>query len=429
MQLWKRTAVALTPWLTLSTGCLVDSGPEPGGGDNQPPVANAGPDVTVTDEDRDGIASVRLDASASHDVDGTIDSYTWTEGTTLLGTGPTPVVTFSTGRHDVMLTVTDELGARSIDTLILTVAVAPDPSAPAPPPNFRVAFTGDTDKGTNARRVFQLVRDEGAQALLVAGDLSYSSVSPWTSLVTDVFGPDFPVFAVVGNHDTGDWPEYQAYLEDRANRAGATWYGDYGVESTVVYKDLVIVMLGAGTLGSTSRQEGFLADELNRYNNVWEIACWHKNQRAMQLGDKGDEAGWGVYENARMGGALIMTGHEHSYERTNVLSDMTSQVVADDTSPYTVRPGQTFATVTGLGGHSIRRQVRCAPTTFPYGCDGTWGMIYTSDQGAKYGALFIDFHVDGDPRKARAYFKNVDGEVVDSYEIVKEDAFRIASGG
>ena len=37
----------------------------------------------------------------------------------------------------------------------------------------------------------------------------------------------------------------------------------------------------------------------------------------------------GQNENARIGGALIMTGHEHSYSRSNVLSDMTTQTVAD----------------------------------------------------------------------------------------------------
>lgn len=423
--LWQRVTIALLPCIALSSGCLEGTGPgapiapDPGSDGNRPPVANAGPDRTVTDENGDGREAVQLDGTASHDPDGSIDGYLWTEGATVLGTGPLLLATFAPGEHVVTLTVTDESEARGLDSLTLTVRRAPDPRL-APPPDFRVAFTGDTDKGSDARSVFELIRDENADALLVAGDLSYTTVSPWTSLVTDVFGPDFPVFAVVGNHDAGDWNAYQAFLEDRADRVGATWYGNYGVESTLIYENLLFVLLGAGTSGSTSSQEGFLADELNAHDNIWEIACWHKNMNAMQMGDKGDETGWGVYENARLGGALIMTGHEHSYERTNVLSDMTSQVVADATSPYVIRPGQTIATVTGLGGHSIRAQVRCRPTSYPYGCSGTWGKVYTSDQGAKYGALFIDFHVDGNPRKARAYFKNVDGTVVDSYELLKE---------
>ena len=40
---------------------------------NRPPLANAGPDQTVKDADRDGSETVTLDGSASSDRDGTID--------------------------------------------------------------------------------------------------------------------------------------------------------------------------------------------------------------------------------------------------------------------------------------------------------------------------------------------------------------------
>ena len=73
--------------------------------------------------------------------------------------------------------------------------------------------------------------------------------------------------------------------------------------------------------------------------------------------------------------------------------------------------------VSGLGGESIRDQERCLPTTYPYGCSDEWASIYSSDQGAKFGALFIEFHVDGDPGKARGYFKNVDGQIIDEFTI------------
>ncbi|MDH3216237.1 MAG: metallophosphoesterase, partial [Candidatus Krumholzibacteria bacterium] len=332
---------------TLSTGCTSDEPAPSAPSGNKVPTANAGPDQAVVDTDESGDESVTLDGSLSTDSDGTIASYVWTEGATELATGAKPTFPFPTGDHTITLTVTDNEGATDTDNVSVTV------SAPGqdlwPPTNFKVAFTGDTDHGSNAQKVFELVRDEGADMMLVAGDLSYGSVSEWTSLVTNVLGPDFPVFAAVGNHDVGDWSQYQNFLQARADHVGATWYGDYGVESTVIYKNMVFVILGAGTRGSTSNQEGFLTDELLRYDNLWEIACWHKNMNAMQVGSKGNETGWGVYENARAGGALIMTGHEHSYERTHVLSDMSSQTVADNTSPYLVKPGQTFATVSGLG--------------------------------------------------------------------------------
>jgi hypothetical protein len=36
---------------------------------------------------------------------------------------------------------------------------------------------------------------------------------------------------------------------------------------------------------------------------------------------------------------------------------------------------------------------------------------------AAYGALFIRFHVDGDPKKARAYFKDINGRLADEFTI------------
>ncbi|MFB3081001.1 MAG: hypothetical protein ACE1Y1_04425, partial [Nitrosomonadaceae bacterium] len=53
---------------------------------NQAPIANAGADQTVSDADGTGAESVTLDGSASSDPDGSIVSYQWTEGATVLGT-------------------------------------------------------------------------------------------------------------------------------------------------------------------------------------------------------------------------------------------------------------------------------------------------------------------------------------------------------
>ena len=37
-----------------------------------------------------------------------------------------------------------------------------------------------------------------------------------------------------------------------------------------------------------------------------------------------------------------------------------------------------------------------------------------------YGATFVTFNVDGDPKKARGYVKNVAGVEIDSYEITRQ---------
>src|SRR5947208_17102806 len=65
----------------------------------------------------------------------------------------------------------------------------------------------------------------------------------------------------------------------------------------------------------------------------------------------------------------------------------------------------------------MRSQQRCLPATLAYGCKSECAKIYTSNQGATFGALFITFNIDGDPRKAQGYFKNINGEIIDTFEI------------
>jgi hypothetical protein len=88
---------------------------------NAPPVANAGADQTVTDDDGDGVALVTLDGSASSDPDGTIVSYEWREGTTVIGFGATLSVWLPVGAHTLTLEVKDDAGASGTDSAVVTV--------------------------------------------------------------------------------------------------------------------------------------------------------------------------------------------------------------------------------------------------------------------------------------------------------------------
>lgn len=91
------------------------------GGPNQPPTADAGPDIDITDTDGSGDELVMLDGTGSSDPDGTVVSRVWTNGAELLGSGPQPLVTFVVGSHTVTLTVTDNDGATDVDTVVVTI--------------------------------------------------------------------------------------------------------------------------------------------------------------------------------------------------------------------------------------------------------------------------------------------------------------------
>ena len=86
----------------------------------QAPVANAGTDKTVMFRD-----TFSFDGSNSRDPDGIIVSYQWKEGSTVLGTGVTLTNnTLSIGVHNITLTITDNDGLTSTDTVVITIIKA-----------------------------------------------------------------------------------------------------------------------------------------------------------------------------------------------------------------------------------------------------------------------------------------------------------------
>ena len=90
-------------------------------GGNYRPVADAGSDQTVTDQDGDGLETVTLDGSASSDPEGQIVDWEWAEGASVLGKGETLVTELPVGNHTVSLTVTDDGGATATDELLVRV--------------------------------------------------------------------------------------------------------------------------------------------------------------------------------------------------------------------------------------------------------------------------------------------------------------------
>lgn len=88
---------------------------------NIPPVAVAAAAATRIECVNHG-GSVSLDGSASSDVDGTIDSYVWSENGAVVATGESPTATLGLGVHVLTLVVTDNDGATGSDEVTVTIA-------------------------------------------------------------------------------------------------------------------------------------------------------------------------------------------------------------------------------------------------------------------------------------------------------------------
>ncbi len=307
--------------------------------------------------------------------------------------------------------------------------------APATPTdeNLRVALIGDQGLGPDAVAVLELIKSEGADLVIHLGDFDYEDdPKAWDDQINSVLGADFPYFALVGNHDIKKWADgYLPLIEERLGRIeGAECVGEEaGVKMHCRYRGLSFVLSGVGTWGfydhTSYLQEVFEGDD-----SIWQFCCWHKNRTDFQAGDKEDEVSLEAYQACADRGAVVATGHEHSYARTHILSDIDNPAAGYDVvgppDDLVTKPGQTFVLVSGIAGKSLRDYDAAL-----HDDDSWWATIYagghhlyngevTTDYQYTYGAAFIDLHVDADPRKARGYAKNIAGEVFDDFELRAE---------
>ena len=292
------------------------------------------------------------------------------------------------------------------------------------PINFKIAFLADSDIGTNADAVLDLVKNEGANVVVHPGDLNYAEVpQSFEDNINGILGTNFPYFYCVGNHDDFVWngaSGYQSFLESRFQNIGISWQGQLGVLSSFAYQGISFVSAAPDEFGiSTTAAGNYIRDEFENVSSIWKIAFWHKNQRLMQIGGKNDEAGWDVYEESRKAGAIIATGHEHSYSRTHEMSNFQTQTISstnntvnlikDDPTTTGTDEGRSFGFVSGIGGVSLR-DAESGLENNPW-----WANVYHTGNGSQYGALFGEFNYNGDATLARFYFKDIDGAVRDVF--------------
>lgn len=136
---------------------------------NQAPVANAGADITVVQDQ-----VISFNGAGSTDSDGTIVSYAWSNG--LTGKNPTTTLS-SVGTFSVTLTVTDDKGATATDTVIVTVN--------AKPTGVNVTFTCNNATTVTGQSIYAVgnVAQLGGWAPSKAIKLTPSSSTVWKGVI------------------------------------------------------------------------------------------------------------------------------------------------------------------------------------------------------------------------------------------------------
>jgi predicted phosphodiesterase len=282
--------------------------------------------------------------------------------------------------------------------------------------NLKVAIIGDTAAGPNFKSVLRLVKSEGADLVMIQGDLTYSGTTPaaWFSAVDNEINQAWPgstaavtipYFVAKGNHDA-DWGTLGGGLRDRMAKWGvASENNDPSARNySVVHRGLKMVMVD--DTETTPTRADYVNQRLAGDTHVWKMCSWHKDQRATNVGPKSDEMGWQIYENCRLQGAIVAQGHSHTYSRSKTITNDAAQTVdptCSDPFNLCVSRGRHIFLDSSLGGVDTRT-LDATWSTKPY-----WGSVYS----ASFGALFLELNVDGDPRKARGYFKTVGGAVID----------------
>ncbi len=301
----------------------------------------------------------------------------------------------------------NRLGVKSSCLAILTALSISAANASS---ELTVAFIGDQGTGDNARAVLQLVEDEGADLLLIQGDLGYDrgASAEWIANIDGILGEKFPVLLTVGNHENYEWPAYRQWLVQRIQDVPElNCQGDPGVKAHCSFRGVSIVQVAPGVdevdgVAASDDYANYLDSQFSNTSNVWRICSWHKNQKSMQVGVKSDATGWDVYSACLKNGGIVATAHEHSYSRTFLMNDFKSHVVAHRNDLLEIRPGSSFAFVSGLGGKAIREQKLFGDW---------WASVYSANQNASHGALFCTLT----DNRAICRFKDIAGAVPDQF--------------
>ena len=255
-----------------------------------------------------------------------------------------------------------------------TVTGSPSPTASGTTGSVRFSALGDIGSTDAADAVLRSIADRDDDFTLALGDLSYGSPGTeqsWCRFVTRRVGAAHPFELVSGNHESdgynGDIDRFVRCLPNRlpglVGSYGRQWYVDQPADHPLVRVVMVSPALDFGH-GAWSYDEGtphhaWLEAAVTGARAAgipWVVVGMHKP--CLSVGNYECDPGADVVDLLLDTGVdLVLTGHEHLYQRTRPL--------ALGPGCATIRPGRftracvatdggtTFVTV-GTGGTGLR---------------------------------------------------------------------------
>ncbi len=247
------------------------------------------------------------------------------------------------------------------------------------PAGGTIAVIGDFGSGDeNQRAVANLVAARNPAAIVTTGDNVYSDAG-YATLVGDYYGSFVGAetfYPATGNHDYDEgiaaFDDYFGYLTGQR-------------EYTVILGDTAFFILdseqGLASLDANHNQEAWLRKVVAASTATYKIVVVH--HPPFSSGDRHGSTPDYQWDFAGMGVDLVLSGHDHVYERLEL-------------------GGVTYV-VNGAGGKTL------------YACgDPVNGSVTCFDE--QFGALFLTSRPDG----LFAQFVAVDGRVLDSFLIPAE---------
>jgi hypothetical protein len=274
------------------------------------------------------------------------------------------------------------LGMVVLGAAACTSTPAPTPS-PSPPPAEPVTFTasGDFNDTRAAKAVFAGIHELEPDFHVALGDLSYGDPGEeeaWCDLVTKTVGAAIPFQLLAGNHESdgsdGDIDVFADCLPNRLPGLEGTYAKQYYVD--VPEKDPVarLVLISPGLDfpdGRWSYEKGgdrydWTKEAIENAHDAgipWVVVAMHKP--CISMGEYECDPGQDILDllvEERVD--LVLTGHEHLYQRTAQLDtgrgcsalrpgEYSAECVADDDDQLQQGEGTVFVTV-GTGGQGLR---------------------------------------------------------------------------